>query len=279
MFIIFMNLSKSAKAKENKKKGNTTPRGTNISKRKLAKFNQECYKYFQTHDQINFSETITLRPSSVVKGKNVELQVFYNNEYICELNEFSQYFGGTYTKMIDEILNMISEDTPVYEPKQEKKVVKEAVQQEENKECADYFIKQIDTLNIDIKDTDITNSLHETSAMLKHIKLIEEKYPDSHEKLTKVYQYYLPILVNILGNYEKLASSNSSHEEFHKVEEKLRKTIFLVNEALKTITMQLCEEDIVDLNSDMSVLETILKKDGLVKEGTIYESSVSGNGE
>ena len=49
------------------------------------------------------------------------------------------------------------------------------------------------------------------------------------------------------------------------------KTIYLVNEALTNLSETLCDDEILDLSSDMSVLETMLKRDGLVKEGTLDE--------
>ena len=39
--------------------------------------------------------------------------------------------------------------------------------------------------------------------------------------------------------------------------------------------MQLCEEEIIDMKSDMSVLESILRKDGLVKDGTMFAEEKS----
>ena len=45
--------------------------------------------------------------------------------------------------------------------------------------------------------------------------------------------------------------------------------ILLINEALKTITYTLTQEYFMDLSADMSTLEALLKKDGLVSEGSI----------
>ncbi|MBR3839833.1 MAG: 5-bromo-4-chloroindolyl phosphate hydrolysis family protein [Erysipelotrichales bacterium] len=286
LFGIAYAIFNNAKRKEYKKDNS---KGLNISKSKLTKFNKAMRSYFAEHDELKLSDNIILRANNLSKNRNVELDVYYDNEYICRFSEFSEYFSGTHAKMIDQIL----EETTGYavgsivEPEVEKKaVVKEHVNEKSSSEAkvdknsAAYYIKVIDDLNIDIRKEEITNDLYQTTAMLKQISMIETKYPENKEKLVKLYQYYLPILVNILSSYVKLISSNSKHEDIDKIETKLRKTIILVNEALKTITMQLCEEDILDLNSDMSVLETILRKDGLVKDGTIYgnESSVSSNG-
>ena len=282
-FALAMTFFRKSTGKEYK---SAKSKGLNISKSKLTKFNKAMRLYFETKDELKLNDNIVLRPKNLAKNSNVELDVYYDNEYICEFSEFSEYFSGTYAKMIDEILEETSKHEDEYVVKSEvkaKEVVKEFKNDDEtiiDKNNAAYYIKVIDDLNIEIRKEEITNGLYQTTAMLKQISMIESKYPENKDKLTKLYQYYLPILVNILNSYVKLINSNSKHDEIDKIETKLRKTIILVNEALKTITMQLCEEDIIDLNSDMSVLETILRKDGLVKSGTIHETegSVSANG-
>ena len=40
----------------------------------------------------------------------------------------------------------------------------------------------------------------------------------------------------------------------------------MINEAIKNITSSLFEEEKMNLNADMSVLETLLKKDGLIED-------------
>ncbi|MBQ9987879.1 MAG: 5-bromo-4-chloroindolyl phosphate hydrolysis family protein, partial [Erysipelotrichales bacterium] len=200
-----------------------------------------------------------------------KLHVYYDGEKVCAIDEFSQYYPKTYNELLEKAYEaVLPTNQEVVKPVQEQ--LKKRVLQ---KDCAEYYINVLNELIIQIPKAEITHDLHQTTAMLKQIDLIEEKYPASKEKLVKLYQYYLPILVDILEGYVKLVNSNSIHTEIANVELKLRKTIVLVNEALKTITMQLCEEEIVDMKSDMSVLEAILRKDGLVKDGTLFAEEKS----
>ena len=75
----------------------------------------------------------------------------------------------------------------------------------------------------------------------------------------------------------RLSDTNKMDPDFNEVESQLMKTIYLVNQALETMSATLCDDEILDLSSDMSVLETMLKKDGLVREGTIDELKVGEN--
>jgi len=44
------------------------------------------------------------------------------------------------------------------------------------------------------------------------------------------------------------------------------KTIILINQAMKTICNSIHEYEYMDLNADISTLQTILKKDGLLDD-------------
>lgn len=60
-------------------------------------------------------------------------------------------------------------------------------------------------------------------------------------------------------------------DEFKKCEAQLIKTIILINEALKSINESMHEDDYMNLNADITTLQSLLKKDGLVREGSIFE--------
>ena len=130
---------------------------------------------------------------------------------------------------------------------------------------AQYFMDIIDQRNVDILDEQVTRGLYETSALLKHIHYLEKKYPANAPKLYKLYQYYLPILIQILTTYTEI-DEHTSDEDQQVLKERLLKTILLSNEALKSMSDTLIQEKKMDLSSDMSTLEAILKKDGLLED-------------
>ena len=78
----------------------------------------------------------------------------------------------------------------------------------------------------------------------------------------------MPLLITILNQYSLLEEKQASEKELAMMEVKLEKTVLLTSEAIKTIISSFVNEDLMNMKADMSVLETILKKDGLVKEGS-----------
>lgn len=266
---IMVSLSKGNKKAKQKTTNNNNVKG--FTGKKATTFNKNVRAYFDTHESLQLTENISMQAKKQGGNKAYKLYVYFDGEKVCAIEDFAQYYPKTYNELLEKAYEaVLPTEKEVVQPVQEKpkkRVLK--------KDCAEYYINEINELITQITKSEITQDLYQTTAMLKQIDLIEEKYPESKEKLVKLYQYYLPILVDILEGYTKLVNSNSVHTEIESVELKLRKTIVLVNEALKTITMQLCEEEIIDMKSDMSVLESILRKDGLVKDGTMFAEEKS----
>ena len=140
--------------------------------------------------------------------------------------------------------------------------VKQPKKEEPKLSTAVEYINRIDTLNKAIPNEEITNGLYQTCDLLKQIDLSNSE--KKSEKLKKLYDYYLPILVNILEKYHQLDSSPIKGEELETCKTQLIKTILLINQALKTIYSSLHEEDYMNLNADITTLQSLLKKDGLV---------------
>ena len=77
-------------------------------------------------------------------------------------------------------------------------------------------------------------------------------------------------------------SSEKKEKKQHKVnfniKEKLKKTIGLINEAMKTIISGMTDRDFINLSADMSTLEAVLQKDGLAQQRPFEQRSEGGNG-
>jgi len=234
--------------------------------------------YFSANDRLKINDTITLRP---VRGEftNIrDLNVYQGEDCIATMNDFK----NAYPDMYDGVMNLLLEfakyqqreavkQTTATMQQQAKKAAKaeEQVQkktlQNEYDNAKDY-IERINGLNQEIPQEEITNGLYQMVSYLKQFELIEQNFPQKKKEMTKVYHYYLPIIIGILENYKQFQNSAQSTEEFQRSEEKLIKTIVLVNGALKKMTAELCEDELLNLNANMSTLEALLQKDGLVEE-------------
>ncbi len=214
------------------------------------------------------------------------LDVYRNGRRIGTLSEFRRRYAAMYDQIIDTLVSMAEnsrneEDViqdAVYVREEKKPEVKPAPAPEpvrEEKPGADHFIREISSLNDDIPDEEISKGLYETVSLLRQIKFYEEKFPDSKNKLEKLYTHYLPILTRILKQYSLLqvAKTDPSYES---TVTDLKKTISLINQAMQTIISSMTDNDFINLSADMSTLEAVLQKDGLTGDGDISQA-LGGN--
>ncbi|MCH4208282.1 MAG: hypothetical protein LKF79_08055 [Solobacterium sp.] len=245
------------------------------SDRELAEINSYLKRYFSNKRLLEMNDNIDLVLRGASYSGTSSLDVYRNGRRINSLDGFSRNYEDLYETMMDTLSSMAKKDAAshpgtivdaeVVTP-QEKAEPAEQPQpkqpEEEKVHGARYFIDAINSLNNDIPDEEISNGLYQSSQLLTEISKYEEKFPDSKNKLEKLYTYYLPILIRILQQYSNLqyAKSDPSYEE---TQSNLKRTLKLVNDAMSKIISGLTDNDFINLSADMSTLEAVLKKDGL----------------
>ena len=255
-FIIYKSVTKNNEGRETVRRRSSSGQSrTRLSGRQSDLVNEALGRYFRTHEKLPLLEEISLRPEKAEYTGLRNLILLKDDDCIGTLDEF----GERYPRLYNEVLRLLVEFAKQPQPEPEQPEL----------DRAEAYIEKINALNTEIANESITNGLYQTCALLKHLAIAEEKFPENKDKLDKLYQYYLPILLDILENYKNIGQSAANHEDFQEAEDRLNKTIILINEAMKTISATMAEDDLMSLSADMTTLEALLKKDGLVQEGTL----------
>lgn len=229
---------------------------------KNQRLDEQVKAYFANTDTLIISDSIALK-KPVNEGLTFNnLIVLYNDEVIGKMIEFNQYFPEAYKTLSNRTKNATFVKP---EPKKTEPIPKQQTVEPEASASKSY-IDLINEYNTTIPDEKLSEALYSTTAMLKHLDILQTKYPKSNHKLDKLYKHYLPILLEILKNYVAVVNAHADKEEVAAVKQKLMKTIILINEAIKNITSSLFDEEMMNLSADMTVLENILKQDGLVSD-------------
>ncbi len=244
----------------------------------MAKINVYLRSWFRTRRSLPIGSNIDLRIHGERYASLASLDVYRSNVYVCSLSDFGRRYPDSYNEILKELLSLAEqgsgtqetvidvEATDTQKPRQEAPK-QEAPKKEEKKPMGSQaFIDEINQLNDDIPDENISNGLYETCALLKQIQTLEERFPASKDKLKKLYEYYLPILVRILKQYDNLQAAQTD-PSYEATKEKLTRTITLINDAMKTIISSLTDQDFINLSADISTLEAVLQKDGLTSDG------------
>lgn len=225
-------------------------------------------KYFKKNVSLVLFDDISidLQGGSYTTVDN--LYISYKGEKIAQLKDYKSYYPETYDRVINALAQLSKKSAQKAKEEKENKEKVTENQEKKNKidnfSDAEKFIDEINSLNKDLFNEEITNGLYQTCELLKQIDIVDREDGTVDPKLNKLYEYYLPILTGILKDYRRLSESPIKGEEFKKSETQLIKTIKLINEALKTIYSSLHEADYMNINADINTLQSLLKQDGLV---------------
>lgn len=249
-----------------------------LSPSEMAKINVYLRRYFNSNETLQVADGILLKVHKGSYSSLSSLDIYRNGEYLGALEEFGTRYGDSYDAIIrlllanaengyvvrnDGVIDVTAEEhkKEAEQPKKEP-----AQKKEEKKKDCQYFIDEINRLNTDIPDEKISKGLYETTSLLRQIHDLEEKFPESRSKLDKLYDYYLPILIRILTQYESLqnVTTDPSYQDTY---DKLNRTIGLINDAMRTIISSMTDEDFINLSADISTLEAVLQKDGYAGNG------------
>lgn len=260
-YSIFKAIKKKNQEKQNEQtKKYTDDTYKDMSNHQKSIIDNRLKKYFTTHLSLPIFEDIALVPRGGEYSSVEDLCLSYNDEVILTLAEFKEYDAALYNSIVSLLLSFAKQKEEVIGAEIKVPEVKEEAKLSD----AQKYIDKINLLNINLPNEEIHNGLYQTCTLLKQIDLAKKENKES--KLVKLYDYYLPILITILENYSNLAKANASSKEFKDSETELIKTIILINEALKSLNESLREEDYMNLSADITTLQSLLKKDGLVSE-------------
>lgn len=116
------------------------------------------------------------------------------------------------------------------------------------------------------------NSIDEpVKSDVKELLLIVEKIyknakenPQDLEQIEKFKEYYLPSVIKLLGEYEKIQKSDINSAKVMELKGDIESSIKIINEAFRNLLEDLYEDDVIDIKTDISVLKSMLYQEGLL---------------
>lgn len=90
-----------------------------------------------------------------------------------------------------------------------------------------------------------------------------EAEPENHESYEKFIEYYLPKTVSAIKHYHTLCGLNNLDGEEKRIKKQFEDSLELMSEAFSNIFNRVSTEGLLDISTDISALENILKQEGL----------------
>ena len=122
-----------------------------------------------------------------------------------------------------------------------------------------------------VDDKDIKEYLTEICDTTNKIIDSVSKNKKKIKSTEKFFTYYLPITVGIINKYDEIENQNLSSKEVKEFYSKAKESLKEINNSFKKILNNLYSSEIENVETDMKVLNNILKSDGfndieLIKE-------------
>ena len=113
-----------------------------------------------------------------------------------------------------------------------------------------------------IDDPELTPALKEMIGILKEMVSYSKANKEGEKRLEKINEYHLPTAIKMLNSYIDFCNFPVKNENMQKTAQEIEDVIIKLNEALKKMLVEMNQNKLMDINSDIDVLKNMLDKDG-----------------
>ena len=131
------------------------------------------------------------------------------------------------------------------------------------------YVKKIRRLNDEIVGEDISKQLDDIEEIVASIFEIVKRKPEKISELRKLMQYYLPMTIKVVSSYRDFENERLSSEKLEESKQEIKESLDKVKDAFDALREKLFQEDVLDVSTDLDVLETMMSQEGLIKDNLI----------
>lgn len=155
-------------------------------------------------------------------------------------------------------------------------IIRERIKKEEyeqkirdNKELSEFLeknysqIREIQEVRDKISDKDTKVIIESIVVSINEITNVVQKYPNHLVNLNRFSNYYMPTTVKLIRSYEELNDSTENLDSVIKAKTEILNALKTIDSAYKKLLNQIIKVNTMDINADISVLNTMLSQDGL----------------
>lgn len=128
------------------------------------------------------------------------------------------------------------------------------------------YIEQIKTIRIQLQRDEIGIKLDKLGDIANQILNQVEKNPNKTQEVNKFINHYLPITIKLVSSYKELNNQVVQGYNIKNAKAEIKKSIDLINKAFENLLDGLYEDVVLDISTDITVLETLFKQEGLGEE-------------
>ena len=182
----------------------------------------------------------------------------------------------TYGQYRQALANMKKREKEEEERKKQAERDPMAAQAQEVVEEGFGYIRQIKEANDAIPGEVISEKLTRLEQISTKVFLYVQEHPHKVSQLRNFMEYYLPTTLKLVNAYRDFEQQDAEGENINAAKQNIENVLDTINDAFENLLDNLYEDDFIDINADISTMETLLRQDGLT-DGD-FDRPKSGNG-
>lgn len=179
------------------------------------------------------------------------------------------------TQLEFEERQRIAEELGKFKEENTKKVEIEAEVQEVLNQGKKY-LAQISHLNDRIPGVEVSDKIFKIEDLTGRILRRVEEHPSSADDIKQLMKYYLPMTIKLLTAYAEMDEQQVKADNIDKSKREIENVLDSLNDAFNKLLDDLYKDTAWDISSDVSVLNAMLKREGL--RGNDFNNENSGGG-
>lgn len=124
------------------------------------------------------------------------------------------------------------------------------------------YLKVLEEANDAIPGEVISQKISRLEEVVRRIFDSVLKHPEHMEEMERFMEYYLPTTVKLVTTYRDFDSVGSQGTNIAAAKEEIERTLDTINQAFERLLDDLYQDAALDITTDASVIQTMLKKDG-----------------
>lgn len=128
------------------------------------------------------------------------------------------------------------------------------------------YIEQIKNIKNELYKEEIAVKLDKLGNISNQILIQVEKNPKKIQEVNKFINHYLPITIKLINSYKDINNQSVQGENIENAKLEIEKSIDLINSAFENLLDDLYEDVVLDISTDISVLKTLFKQEGLTED-------------
>ena len=151
----------------------------------------------------------------------------------------------------------------VYRREDEAKAAGAAAQAQEKMNEYERYVERIRQADVDIEDEVMSEKIRRMQNLTASIFAEVEAHPEKRPQIDRFMTYYLPTTLKLLDSYARIEAQGVSGENMAKAKADIERIADTLVEGYEKQLDRLYQAEAVDIAGDVSVIENMLKRDGL----------------